>query len=58
MATIPVDQYLDRAQRKVSTANLANFAGVDCQLVVEKETHRPVVMDHQHSIQILLRRRP
>ena len=45
MATIPVDQYLDRAQRKVSTANLANFAGVDCQLVVEKETHRPVIMD-------------
>lgn len=45
MATIPVDQYLDRAQRKVSSENLANFAGVDCQLLIEKETHRPVIMD-------------
>ena len=45
MTTISVDPNLDRAQRKVSTANLANFSGVDCQLLVVKETHRPVVMD-------------
>ena len=45
MANIPVDPNLDKAQRKVSTANLANFAGVDCQLLVVKETHRPVIMD-------------
>lgn len=45
MATIPVDPYLDRAQRKITTANLANFAGVDCQLIVDKETHRPYIMD-------------
>lgn len=35
----------DKAQRKISTANLAQFAGVDCQLLVEKETHRPIIMD-------------
>lgn len=45
MANIPVDPNLDKAQRKVTTANLANFAGVDCQLLVVKETHRPVIMD-------------
>lgn len=45
MANIPVDPNLDKAQRKVSTTNLANFAGVDCQLLVVKETHRPVIMD-------------
>ena len=45
MTAISVDPNLDRAQRKVSTANLANFSGVDCQLLVVKETHRPVVMD-------------
>ena len=45
MTTISVDPNLDRAQRKVSTTNLNNFAGVDCQLLVVKETHRPVVMD-------------
>lgn len=42
---IAVDQNYDKAQRKISTANLAQFAGVDCQLLVEKETHRPVVMN-------------
>lgn len=42
---IAVDQNYDKAQRKISTDNLAQFAGVDCQLLVEKETHRPVIMD-------------
>lgn len=45
MANIPVNPNLDKAQRKISTANLANFAGVDCQLLIEKETHRPIIMD-------------
>lgn len=42
---IAVDQNYDKAQRKISTANLEQFAGVDCQLLVEKETHRPIIMD-------------
>lgn len=42
---IAVDQNYDKAQRKISTDNLAQFAGVDCQLLVEKETHRPIIMD-------------
>lgn len=42
---IAVDQNYDKAQRKISTNNLAQFAGVDCQLLVEKETHRPIIMD-------------
>lgn len=42
---IAVDQDYDKAQRKISTANLKQFAGVDCQLLVEKETHRPIIMD-------------
>lgn len=42
---IAVDKNYDKAQRKISTANLAQFAGVDCQLLVEKETHRPVIMN-------------
>lgn len=42
---IAVDQDYDKAQRKISTANLEQFAGVDCQLLVEKETHRPIIMD-------------
>lgn len=42
---IAVDQNYDKSQRKISTANLEQFAGVDCQLLVEKETHRPIIMD-------------
>lgn len=42
---IAVDKNYDKAQRKISTANLKQFAGVDCQLLVEKETHRPIIMD-------------
>ena len=42
---IAVDQNYDKAQRKISTTNLEQFAGVDCQLLVEKETHRPIIMD-------------
>lgn len=42
---IAVNQNYDKAQRKISTDNLAQFAGVDCQLLVEKETHRPIIMD-------------
>lgn len=42
---IAVDQNYDKAQRKISTANLEQFTGVDCQLLVEKETHRPIIMD-------------
>lgn len=42
---IAVDQNYDKAQRKISAANLEQFTGVDCQLLVEKETHRPIIMD-------------
>lgn len=42
---IAVDQNYDKPQRIISSANLAQFAGVDWQLLVEKETHRPIIMD-------------
>lgn len=42
---IPVDPKLDKAQRIISTSNLNQFAGVNNQLLVVKETHRPIIMD-------------
>lgn len=42
---IAVDPNYDKPQRIISTANLQQFAGVNHQLLIEKETNRPVIMD-------------
>ena len=45
MPTIPIDPGLDKPFRRISKENLSKFAGLDNQLLILKEEHRPIVMD-------------
>ena len=45
MDIIPIDKILDKPFRRVSEENLKKFQGLVCQLLVIKESHRPIVMD-------------
>ena len=45
MPIIPIDPVLDKPFRRISKENLPNFAGLDNQLLILKDEHRPIVMD-------------